>query len=48
MNDYLIIITLCLLAIIVFFLACSVFYLHHAELALKQVVKEIKGLRIQS
>ena len=48
MNDYLIIITLCLLAIIVFFLACSVFYLHHVELALKQVTKEIKGLRIQS
>ena len=48
MDGYLVIVTLCLLAIMVFFLACSVFYLHHAELALKQVVKEIKGLRVQS
>ena len=48
MNGYLVIITLCLMAIMIFFLAGAVYYLHNTELALKEVVKEINALRIRS
>ena len=48
MSDYLAIVTICLLAVIVIFLAWAVLYLYQTGLALKEMVKEIKALRPKS
>ena len=48
MDGYLVIAALCLMAIMIFFLAGAVYCLHNTDLALKEVAKELSGLRARS